>query len=245
MGILQWYIMLVSGWAIFTLMNLLIFYFDFFSKKNNSIDFNFIKPRSLISTSSLYILDDHRLDIIFGQGSIYMYGGMKEDGTITREFWRLDTSSLAWSLVPTEKNSRGGKGRNGRKGRLGRREGNRRNNRSGRSRENRQENISSRREGREGREGDEEELAEDEGEANDQSAKRENVNETGGCLSSSPGPCAPIPCVGHAAVVVQKVKKNVMLVIFGHSSRYGYLNTVQEYDFGKSQIPSIYDCLYI
>nr|XP_027236608.1 attractin-like protein 1 [Penaeus vannamei] len=93
-------------------------------------------------------------------GSIYMYGGMKEDGTITREFWQLDTSSLAWSLVPMEKSSRGGKSRNGRKGRLGRREGNRRNNRR------------------------------------------------------------------HAAVVVQKVKKNVMLVIFGHSSRYGYLNTV-------------------
>ncbi|XP_069986395.1 attractin-like protein 1 isoform X2 [Penaeus vannamei] len=172
-------------------------------------------------------------------GSIYMYGGMKEDGTITREFWQLDTSSLAWSLVPTEKSSRGGKSRNGRKGRLGRREGNRRNNRSGRSRENRQENISSRREGREGREGDEEEFGEEDGEANDHSPKRENGSEAGGCLSSSPGPCAPIPCVGHAAVVVQKVKKNVMLVIFGHSSRYGYLNTVQEFDFEQGNWETI------
>lgn len=141
-----------------------------------------------------------------------MYGGMKEDGTITREFWQLDTSSLAWSLVPMEKSSRGG--------------------------ENRQENISSQ---REGREGDEDEFGEEDGEANDHSPKRENGSEAGGCLSSSPGPSAPIPCVGHAAVVVQKVKKNVMLVIFGHSSRYGYLNTVQEFDFGKTGILIICD----
>lgn len=143
-------------------------------------------------------------------GSIYMYGGMKEDGTITREFWQLDTSSLAWSLVPMEKSSRGG--------------------------ENRQENISSQ---REGREGDEDEFGEEDGEANDHSPKRENGSEAGGCLSSSPGPSAPIPCVGHAAVVVQKVKKNVMLVIFGHSSRYGYLNTVQEFDFEQGNWETI------
>ncbi|KAK8733971.1 hypothetical protein OTU49_006273 [Cherax quadricarinatus] len=155
-------------------------------------------------------------------GSIYMYGGMKEDGSITRELWRLDTESLKWSLLPSERGARiGGRSRGGRRGRLNRRERTRRTNRSGKSREDKEENISNR------KDWEEDEHAED---LSIEDEEPINKSEIGGC-ASAPGPCAPIPCVGHAAVVVQKVKKQVMLVIFGHSSRYGYLNTIQEYDF--------------
>lgn len=79
----------------------------------------------------------------------------------------------------------------------------------------------------------EEEIEEEEEESDlveDEDIRRSEGS--GGC-AVTPGPCAPIPCVGHAAVVVQKGKKKIMLVIFGHSSRYGYLNTVQEYNLGK------------
>ncbi|XP_065349257.1 attractin-like protein 1 isoform X2 [Cloeon dipterum] len=47
-------------------------------------------------------------------------------------------------------------------------------------------------------------------------------------------PCGPLRSTGHTATVVSsKVKKSEkMIVIFGHSPIYGYLNTVQEYNFG-------------
>ncbi|XP_069172715.1 attractin-like protein 1 isoform X2 [Procambarus clarkii] len=154
-------------------------------------------------------------------GSIYVYGGMKDDGSITRELWRLDTESRKWSLLPSERGAKiGGRSRTGRRGRLNRRERNRRTNRSGKSREDKEVNITNRKD------------LEEEEHAEDQSIEDEepiNKSEIGGCASA--GPCAPVPCVGHAAVVVQKAKKQVMLVIFGHSSKYGYLNTIQEYDF--------------
>ncbi|KAK3875518.1 hypothetical protein Pcinc_019616 [Petrolisthes cinctipes] len=173
-------------------------------------------------------------------GSIYMYGGMKENGSMTRELWRLDTDSLKWSLMPTERVPRGGgggggsggtRGRVGRRGRTGRRgERNRRNNRNRRS--------SSKEEGDNNNweeddkeieeEREEEEEAEEESDLVEDGELRRG--EGGGGCAVTPGPCAPIPSVGHAAVVVQKGKKKVMLVIFGHSSRYGYLNTVQEYN---------------
>lgn len=153
-----------------------------------------------------------------------MYGGMKEDGSITRELWRLDTECYEWSLIPSERGAWGsGRGRGGRWGRLGCHERNRRNDRSGRSKEDKEGIISNHRDWEEEEESIEEDIKEEE---------HTSKNESGGC-ASAPGPCAPIPCVGHAAVVVQKAKKEVMLVIFGHSSKYGYLNTVQEYDFGK------------
>ncbi|XP_071548836.1 attractin-like protein 1 isoform X2 [Panulirus ornatus] len=155
-------------------------------------------------------------------GSIYMYGGMKEDGSITREMWRLETECVEWSLIPSDRGAWGsGRGRDGRWGRLGCHERNRRNDRSGRSKEDKEGIISSHRDWEEEEEHSEEDIKEEE---------HPSKNESGGC-ASAPGPCAPIPCVGHAAVVVQKAKKEVMLVIFGHSSKYGYLNTVQEYDF--------------
>ncbi|KAK7083088.1 hypothetical protein SK128_015194 [Halocaridina rubra] len=146
--------------------------------------------------------------------SIYVYGGMKEDGSITRELWRLDLDSQKWSLLPSRGFRRARRG--ARRGRLGRRERNRRNN-SGRLKE-KENNSSSRRTGED----------ENEEEGSDPSEKEDAA----GCLS--PGPCAPVSCVGHAAVVVQKNRKQVMLVFFGHSSRYGYLNTVQEYDFDQN-----------
>ena len=39
--------------------------------------------------------------------------------------------------------------------------------------------------------------------------------------------CGPINSMGHTAHVVS----NRMIVIFGHSPKYGYLDTVQEYHF--------------
>lgn len=45
----------------------------------------------------------------------------------------------------------------------------------------------------------------------------------------------PLKSAGHTATLVtNKQKKNErMVIIFGHSPVYGYLNTVQEYYFGK------------
>ncbi|CAL4137219.1 unnamed protein product, partial [Meganyctiphanes norvegica] len=59
-------------------------------------------------------------------------------------------------------------------------------------------------------------------------------NNEGVCSSTLSGPCAPIAVVGHTCVVVQKGQKQIMLVIFGHSEKYGYLSTVQEYEFETS-----------
>ncbi|KAB7494399.1 Attractin-like protein 1 [Armadillidium nasatum] len=58
---------------------------------------------------------------------------------------------------------------------------------------------------------------------------RPSVIREDSCLLSSSviGSCMPIGVVGHAAVVV----KDMMLIIFGHSSVYGTLNLVQEYHF--------------
>lgn len=46
--------------------------------------------------------------------------------------------------------------------------------------------------------------------------------------------CGPLQSAGHTATVVltQSKKSDRMIVIFGHSPIYGYLNTVQEFYFG-------------
>lgn len=43
--------------------------------------------------------------------------------------------------------------------------------------------------------------------------------------------CGPLKSAGHTAIVVQ----DRMIVIFGHSPHFGYLNTVQEYYFGTRE----------
>ncbi|XP_015904894.1 attractin-like protein 1 isoform X2 [Parasteatoda tepidariorum] len=43
-------------------------------------------------------------------------------------------------------------------------------------------------------------------------------------------PCSPLAAMGHTATVVG----NYMIVIFGHNPVYGYLNTVQHYNFGSN-----------
>ena len=55
----------------------------------------------------------------------------------------------------------------------------------------------------------------------------------GRCMWSSFGPslCGPIHSMGHTATV----QSNRMIVIFGHSPKYGYLNTVQEYHFKNKE----------
>ncbi len=57
---------------------------------------------------------------------------------------------------------------------------------------------------------------------------------TGQCMTSqggNPKLCGPVHSMGHAACVIA----NRMIVIFGHSPKYGYLDTVQEYHFGKQR----------
>ena len=49
----------------------------------------------------------------------------------------------------------------------------------------------------------------------------------GQCMTGSAKLCGPINSMGHTAHVVA----NRMIVIFGHSPKYGYLDTVQEYHF--------------
>lgn len=58
-----------------------------------------------------------------------------------------------------------------------------------------------------------------------------HVNVTQGqCMSQGEHKlCGPIHSMGHSANVIA----NRMIVIFGHSPKYGYLNTVQEYHFGE------------
>ncbi|KAF2360915.1 CUB domain [Trinorchestia longiramus] len=51
------------------------------------------------------------------------------------------------------------------------------------------------------------------------------------------GLCAPIAVVGAGAVIIPgsgEEKEDVMLIIFGYSPIYGFLNTVQEYHFGSN-----------
>ncbi|XP_066962563.1 attractin-like protein 1 isoform X1 [Macrobrachium rosenbergii] len=157
--------------------------------------------------------------------SIYMYGGMKADGTIARELWRLDVDTLKWAEISSNRGLKAGRGRGNRRGRVGRRERNKRNNNGLKDKE---ENLSYRHASED--ENDDHEEDEDDDKEEEKSNPKSR-QESSGC--SSPGPCAPIHCVGHAAVVVQKTKR-VMLVFFGHSDRYGYLNTVQEYDFDQN-----------
>ena len=57
---------------------------------------------------------------------------------------------------------------------------------------------------------------------------RRETPKTGRCLGSL---CGEIHSAGHTATVVQ----NRMIVIFGHSPQYGYLDTVQEYHFGNQE----------
>ncbi|XP_045475580.1 attractin-like protein 1 isoform X2 [Harmonia axyridis] len=50
--------------------------------------------------------------------------------------------------------------------------------------------------------------------------------------------CGPLKLAGHTATVVTNIdnkKADRMIVIFGYSSSYGYLNTVQEYYFGERE----------
>ncbi|XP_012270635.1 attractin-like protein 1 isoform X2 [Orussus abietinus] len=48
--------------------------------------------------------------------------------------------------------------------------------------------------------------------------------------------CGPVQVAGHSANLVQDFsKKEKMVVIFGHSPHYGYLNTIQEYYFGTRE----------
>ncbi|XP_053204126.1 attractin-like protein 1 [Panonychus citri] len=51
-----------------------------------------------------------------------------------------------------------------------------------------------------------------------------------GCLSGLNGLCAPLTVMGHTANVIG----DRMIIIFGHNPIYGYLNTVQEYDFKRN-----------
>ena len=60
---------------------------------------------------------------------------------------------------------------------------------------------------------------------------RVDVN-SGQCLSNGDRKlCGPLHSMGHSA----NVRSSRMIVIFGHSPKYGYLNTVQEYHFGNKQ----------
>lgn len=45
--------------------------------------------------------------------------------------------------------------------------------------------------------------------------------------------CGPLRSAGHTATLLNRRKSDRMLVIFGHSPVYGYLNTVQEFHFGN------------
>ncbi|XP_063233286.1 attractin-like protein 1 [Bacillus rossius redtenbacheri] len=49
--------------------------------------------------------------------------------------------------------------------------------------------------------------------------------------------CGPLKLAGHTATVItnQARKPERMIVIFGHSPQYGYLNIVQEYEFGTRE----------
>ncbi|XP_046435096.1 attractin-like protein 1 isoform X1 [Neodiprion pinetum] len=59
----------------------------------------------------------------------------------------------------------------------------------------------------------------------------ENVTVRNNCSNRTM--CGPLKVAGHTATLVQTHgKKEKMVVIFGHSPQFGYLNTVQEYYFG-------------
>lgn len=50
--------------------------------------------------------------------------------------------------------------------------------------------------------------------------------------------CGPLKSAGHTATIVNNntnKKADKMVIIFGHSPQFGYLNTVQEYYFGTRE----------
>ena len=51
-------------------------------------------------------------------------------------------------------------------------------------------------------------------------------------IGECPGLCGPLAVVGHTAVTVPDLE--ILLVFFGHSPTFGFLNTVQEYHFGSA-----------
>lgn len=58
------------------------------------------------------------------------------------------------------------------------------------------------------------------------------------CNNNSNLPCGPLKSAGHTATIVTNEsnrKADRMIVIFGHSPSLGFLNTVQEYNFGTRE----------
>ena len=51
----------------------------------------------------------------------------------------------------------------------------------------------------------------------------------------------PLAAIGHSAHSIE----NFMFVIFGHHPIYGYLNTVQRYDFGRMSFVPLYLLLFL
>jgi len=51
----------------------------------------------------------------------------------------------------------------------------------------------------------------------------------------------PLAAVGHSAHCIE----NSMFVIFGHHQVYGYLNTVQRYDFGEMSCVILFVCVCV
>ena len=153
---------------------------------------------------------------------------MKEDGVVSKELWKFNLGSMEWELLGGSHKGRGSRRRNS--------SGSRRKNEHKRHKNNRGEDkytsynhlgeeITSRQRRAE---------AERPSILNKYSSNDDETSETKEeCTWSSPGPCPPLASVGHAAVVVDN---KYMLIIFGHSSRLGYLNVVQQYHFGKNLI---------
>lgn len=66
-------------------------------------------------------------------------------------------------------------------------------------------------------------------------SSEQGVNHTGTVIVALL-PCGPLRSAGHTATLVPghlSRRSDMMVVIFGHSPIYGYLNTVQEYHFGE------------
>ncbi|XP_034232301.1 attractin isoform X1 [Thrips palmi] len=62
--------------------------------------------------------------------------------------------------------------------------------------------------------------------------RSESCNTTG----NSSLPCGPLQSAGHTATLVNKSQRpDRMVIIFGHSPRYGHLHTVQEFIFGTRE----------
>ncbi|XP_046382799.1 attractin-like protein 1 isoform X2 [Ischnura elegans] len=68
-------------------------------------------------------------------------------------------------------------------------------------------------------------------------SSEQGVNHTGTVIVALL-PCGPLRSAGHTATLVPghlSRRSDMMVVIFGHSPIYGYLNTVQEYHFGTRE----------